>query len=119
MLSRKISDISSQEHILLSHGSRRPGGNREGENLAACGRAITAYWSIEPRLSQQIETLIAQGIQTIPLLPYFLFAGEITAAIEAQVFELSQKQPNVNIFLGKSLGATGELAEIIVEDGCG
>jgi sirohydrochlorin ferrochelatase len=119
LLSRQFADLSPQDRILLSHGSRRPGGNREVENLAAFFGAITAYWSIEPSLSQQIESLIAQGSQTIAILPYFLFAGGITAAIEAQVFELSQKHPNVNISLGKSLGATGELAEIIVEEGWG
>jgi len=119
LLSRQLADLSPQKPILLSHGSRRPGGNREVENLAAFFGAITAYWSIEPSLSQQIESLIAQGSPTIAILPYFLFTGAITDAIEAQVFELSQKHPNVNISLGKSLGATGELAEIIVEEGCG
>ena len=119
LLSRQFADLSPQDRILLSHGSRRPGGNREVENLAAFSGAITAYWSIEPSLSQQIGSLIAQGSQKIAILPYFLFAGGITASIEAQVFDISQKHPNVNISLGKSLGATGELAEIIVEEGCG
>jgi sirohydrochlorin ferrochelatase len=119
LLSREFADLSPQDRILLAHGSRRPGGNREVESLAAFFGAVPAYWSIQPSLTQQIEILIAQGSRSIAILPYFLFAGGITDAIASQVFCLSQKYLNVNLSLGVSLGATRELAEIIVEEGCG
>lgn len=118
LLSRQFADLSPQDRILLAHGSRRPGGNREVENLAAFFGAIPAYWSIEPSLSRQIDNLIAQGSLEIAILPYFLFAGGITDAIADQIFANLQKYPNVNLSLGVSLGATRELAEIIVEEGC-
>jgi sirohydrochlorin cobaltochelatase len=119
LLSRQLANFSQQDCILLAHGSRRLGGNRDVENLAVFFGTIPAYWSIEPSLQQQIEVLIARGSSSIAILPYFLFAGGITDAIKAQVFALSQKYPNVNLSLGESLGATAELAEIIVEEGCG
>jgi sirohydrochlorin cobaltochelatase len=118
LLSRQFANFTSQDRILLAHGSRRLGGNRDVEKLAAFFGAIPAYWSIKPSLNQQIETLIAQGSRSIAILPYFLFAGGITDAIEAQVLDLSQKYPHVKIFLGQSLGATPELAQIIIEEGC-
>jgi sirohydrochlorin cobaltochelatase len=118
LLSRQLANFTSQERILLAHGSRRPGGNREVENLAAFFGAFPAYWSIQPSLTQQVASLIAQGSRSIAILPYFLFAGGITDAIEAQALEAKQKYPDVNLSLGVSLGATRELAEIIVEEGC-
>jgi sirohydrochlorin ferrochelatase len=118
LLSRQLANFTAQERILLAHGSRRPGGNRDVENLAAFFGAVPAYWSIEPSLTQQIASLIAQGSRSIAILPYFLFAGGITDAIEVQVLEFMQKYPKVNLSLGVSLGATTELAEIIVEEGC-
>jgi sirohydrochlorin cobaltochelatase len=118
LLSRQLATFTAKERILLAHGSRRPGGNREVENLAAFFGAFPAYWSIQPSLPQQIESLIAQGSRSIAILPYFLFAGGITDAIKAQVLETIQKYPDVNLSLGVSLGATRELAEIIVEEGC-
>ncbi len=70
-----------QARILVAHGSRRAVANQVVENLAKSSQAITAYWGIEPKIETQIEHLIAQGIECINVLPYFLTEGGITEAI--------------------------------------
>lgn len=80
----KYTDLHSpakQARILVSHGSRRAVANQVVENLAKSSQAIAAYWGIEPKVETQIEHLIAQGIERINVLPYFLTEGGITEAI--------------------------------------
>ncbi|NMF57553.1 sirohydrochlorin chelatase [Pseudanabaena yagii] len=72
---------AKQARILVSHGSRRAVANQVVENLAKSSQAIAAYWGIEPKVETQIEHLIAQGIERINVLPYFLTEGGITEAI--------------------------------------
>lgn len=72
---------AKQARILVSHGSRRAVANQVVENLAKSSQAIAAYWGIEPKVETQIEYLIAQGIERINVLPYFLTEGGITEAI--------------------------------------
>ena len=70
-----------QGRILIAHGSRRAGANQVVEDLAKHSQAIAAYWGVEPKLETQIESLLAQGICEINILPYFLTEGTITEAI--------------------------------------
>lgn len=70
-----------QARILVSHGSRRAAANQVVETLAQSSQAIAAYWGIEPKIETQIEHLIAQGIERIHVLPYFLTEGSTTEAI--------------------------------------
>jgi len=70
-----------QARILVSHGSRRADANQVVENLAHSSQAIAAYWGVEPKVETQIEHLIAEGVDRINVLPYFLTEGGITEAI--------------------------------------
>jgi sirohydrochlorin ferrochelatase len=70
-----------QGQILVSHGSRRVDANQVVEDLATHCQAITAYWGVEPKIETQVENLLAQGINQINVLPYFLTEGGITEAI--------------------------------------
>jgi sirohydrochlorin ferrochelatase len=72
---------SIEGRILMAHGSRREGANQVVENLASHSQAIAAYWGVEPKIETQIEMLLAQGINTINVLPYFLTEGGLTEAI--------------------------------------
>jgi sirohydrochlorin cobaltochelatase len=71
--------------ILISHGSKLTGGNAQIEQLANQVQAVTAYWSIEPSLTSQIDNLLAQGLDQVSVMPYFLFPGGITEAIATQI----------------------------------
>lgn len=74
-----------QARILLAHGSRRTGANQVVETLAKHSQAIAAYWGVEPKIETQIESLLAQGIDQISILPYFLTEGGLTEAIAKKI----------------------------------
>lgn len=115
LLSQQYAQLPAQGRILLSHGSRLAGGNQSCERIATQLQAIPAYWSVYPSLRQQVEVLATQGKHEIAILPYFLFNGGITEAIARQVQQLQSSFPNIQLQLGKPLGATSELATLIVE----
>lgn len=116
LLAKQLKRLPTQARIVLSHGSRRRGGNQPCEAIAAQLNAIPAYWSMSPTLSEQVEVLAQQGRKSIAILPYFLFCGGITDAIAQQVQQLQQAFPNLTLLLGEPLGATVELANLIIEE---
>ena len=115
LLAQQFEQHPSQARILLSHGSRRPGSKQIIEAIAAELEAVAAYWSVSPSLPQQISTLVAAGTREIAIVPYFLFSGGITEAIRNQVTQL-QQDLEVLLALGEPLGATPELANLIVKE---
>jgi sirohydrochlorin ferrochelatase len=111
----KITTQISDGRILLAHGSRRVGANQPCQILASQLQATPAYWSVPPYLPESIEKLVRQGKKKIAILPYFLFTGKITEAIAQQVAKLQQLFPGVELILSQPLGATAELANLILE----
>lgn len=99
--------------IIVSHGSRRPDGNRPVETIATDLNALPAYWSVPPSLETQVTTWVKQGSQHIAILPYFLFEGGITDAIQAEVERLRPQFPYVQLHLGRVIGATPALAGLV------
>ncbi|MFS8119287.1 MAG: sirohydrochlorin chelatase [Microcoleus sp.] len=108
-----LPNLLSPKWILLSHGSRRPGGNSTVEEIASKLGALTAYWSVKPSLLEQIDSLVRGGQQQIGIVPYFLFNGGITDAIGKNVAELKQQFPAAELHLANPLGASVELADLI------
>jgi sirohydrochlorin cobaltochelatase len=104
----------SSSRILLSHGSRRTGGNAPVEAIATRLDALAAYWSVAPSLSTQVAELVRQGSTEITILPYFLFEGGITDAIAQTVQQLSITYPAVRLHLAATLAANSNLAQHIV-----
>ena len=94
-------------------GSRREDGNTIVEQLAASLNVKTAYWSIEPSLTERVTALVAIGATEIEILPYFLFAGGITDAIAALVTKLRQQFPQVRLMLGEPIGNSPEFVQTI------
>ena len=115
ILAEQFEQLPAQARILLSHGSRRPRSNQPIEAIAAQLNAVAAYWSTSPSLEQQVENLAAAGYRDIAVVPYFLFAGGITEAIAVAVQQL-QKNSDTTLYLGEPLGATPQLASLIVEE---
>ena len=113
LLADKFAELSSRSRILVAHGSRLPEVKDYYQDLKIKLNAITAYWSTEPSVTQQVETLIAAGQTDIGIVPYFLFPGKITEAIATEVASLQVRYPKVNLKLGEPLGATEALAELI------
>lgn len=108
----------SAPRILLSHGSRRAGGNEPVETIAAQIGAVAAYWSVPPHLEAQVAALVKTGCREIVILPYFLFAGGITDAIVQTVADLAARFPTVQIHLADPLGASPTMAELAVDLMC-
>lgn len=115
LLANQMNAVSADAWILLSHGSRRPGGNQSVEALATQLGAVSAYWSVPPSLEMRVSALVDAGHRQIGILPYFLFAGGIMDAIAQAVEQLSQTFPTVNFKLAEPLAASAELADLIVD----
>jgi len=69
--------------LLIWHGSRQAVAMQRIMQIADHLSARIATWSDSPPLSEPIEQILAQGIQRIYALPFFLFAGKTTEAIAA------------------------------------
>ena len=101
------------QSIILAHGSRKAGGNAIVEQLAHRLDLAAAYWSVAPSLADTVAKLVTTGGTEIGILPYFLFAGGITDAIEKLVSELSAQYPQVQLRLGEPIGNSPELVGTI------
>jgi sirohydrochlorin cobaltochelatase len=115
LLTASLNSFPAESWILLSHGSRRSGGNYPVEALANQLGALAAYWSLPPSWESQAENLLINGKRRIGILPYFLFAGGITDAIAQSVKQIKQEYPAVKFYLAKPLGANPQLAELILD----
>lgn len=111
----QMSAIAAEAWILLSHGSRRQNGNQSVEALATKLGAVAAYWSVAPSLEAQVTALVNAGYRQIGVLPYFLFAGGITDAIAQKVAQLSQELTGINLKLASPIGASVQLADLILD----
>lgn len=121
LLEAKITGVTADAWILISHGSRRPGSNEVVEKIAQSLQSIchvlvcTAYLSVDPDIKYLVQALVRKGYQEIGILPYFLFSGGITDAIAAPVNQLTQLYPSIKFHLTKPLGATEKLVKLVVD----
>lgn len=100
--------------LLIAHGSRRARGNRPVDNLAKSLGMAVAYWTNESDIESQTIHLMQQGCSTLTIFPYFLFAGGITDAIAHLTEELAERFPRTKFRLLPPLGATADVANLIV-----
>lgn len=113
LLATQLRYINADARILLSHGSRHPGGNRPAEAIATQLEAVAAFWSVQPSLESQLRELVKAGYEHIGILPYFLFPGEITDAIAQAVAQHRLQFPSATLYLAEPIGASAELADLI------
>jgi sirohydrochlorin cobaltochelatase len=99
--------------ILMAHGSRRPGFNKDIEIVASRLNATACYWAVPPNLEITIQQLVDTGKRQITIIPYFLFAGGITDAIASQLEALKLQFPGISLHLAEPLGASEDLANLI------
>lgn len=115
VLANRFAEVSSDARILLSHGSRRSGGNAPVEQIATTINAVSAYWSVEPKLESRLAELSQRGCQEIAILPYFLFSGGITDAIALRVKELAEKFSELSLQLLTPFDFCEALVNLVVE----
>ena len=111
----RLATIDADAIILLSHGTRRLEGNRVVEAIAQQLGALTAYCSRSPSLDNCVTMLAEVECKTIVILPHILFNGAIMDVINSQVIRLQQQLPQVQLILEQPLGATVDLAQLIVD----
>jgi sirohydrochlorin ferrochelatase len=116
LLEKKFSELPGDGRILLAHGSRRVAANQACAALAARLSAKLAYCQGSPSLREQIETMIEKGNRKIAILPYLLFPGKLGEAIFTQVQQLRQNFSSVEFIIGEPIGATKELAKLVLEE---
>lgn len=115
LLAQKANDTSLDGRIVIAHGSRRVEANIGIEKMAISLNAVAAYWAISPSLQDIVTQLVADGKKKIGILPYFLFSGGITDAIEKSMQDLKLLFPMVSFQLYEPLEANGELIDLIWE----
>ena len=116
LLEKQFIQLPGQKRILLAHGSRLKTGNQQCEQIANQLEAEVAYWSVNPSLQEKVASLVNLGVQSIAIIPYFLFEGRITQALADQIQQLRIEYPQIKVIAGKPLGATEELANLIVNE---
>ena len=114
-LSRQFEGAATVGKVLMAHGSSYRGGNQPIEAIAHHLQVLPAYWSVSPTLTDLVNILVRQGKKSITIVPYFLFAGRTTTAIAQKVQQLQLTVPKIKLQMGSPLGATPELAKLIVE----
>lgn len=115
LLATQMAAFNADARILLSHGSRRAGASQPVEEIAAQLSALPAYWSVSPSLKERVEELVNAEHRQIAIVPYFLFAGGITDAIAQSLEQLAEQFPTVQLSLGNPIGASAELANLILD----
>lgn len=115
LLATQLAGSAACSWILLAHGSRRAGSMQPVEEMAMQLGAVEAYWAVPPDLESRVKELVDAGARQIGILPYFLFAGGITDAIAVSVEQLKVQFPSANLYLADPLGASTQLADLIVD----
>jgi sirohydrochlorin cobaltochelatase len=101
--------------LLLSHGSRKPGGNAPIERLAQALHLTPTFWSVEPKLGTTIAQLAQSGTTEVVIKPFFLTPGGITDAIAAEIARLAELFPQVTLTLENTLDRQPGFREIVLE----
>lgn len=115
VIAKRFIDSPEAGRLMVAHGSRRTRGNRPVDALAKSLGTAVAYWTTESDIENQIIQLMQQGCSTLTIFPYFLFPGGITDAIAHQIEELAERFPRTKFRLLPPLGATANVADLVVE----
>ncbi|WP_017293165.1 sirohydrochlorin chelatase [Geminocystis herdmanii] len=114
LLECKYQEYPDFERVLFCHGTRLEKGKEESKIIGEKLNAKVAYWSILPDLWTIIDNMVNSGVKKIVILPYFLFSGKIIDSIVQEIQRLRDYN-KIELILLKPLGATVELAEVILK----
>jgi sirohydrochlorin ferrochelatase len=110
--------------LIIDHGSRRPEANAQVVDMAErvarlvpAGTPIaTAHLDVcAPTIADGVATLLAQGVDELHVLLYFLADGRhVREDIPALVRAALAAQPQVRVVLGGALGPDDLLAALML-----
>ena len=110
--------------LMMAHGSRVADANDAAREVAKMVQEITGMEIVEvafrelhePNIQQGIDACVAQGVQRILLMPYFLFMGaHVQHDLPEEIIEARKRYPDLIMEMGEHLGAHRKLAEIEAE----
>lgn len=114
LITKRFFHSPESGRLIVAHGSRRARGNRSVDKLAKSLGTGVAYWTAEADIENQTIRLMQQGCSTLTIFPYFLFAGGITDAVAHLTEELAERFPRTTFRLLPPLGATADMADLVV-----
>ena len=113
--------------LLIDHGSRRAEANAQLDDMARRVAArlppgtplATAHLEVcPPTITDGIAVLLAQGVDDLRVLPYFLADGRhLREDIPAQVRTALAARPEVRVTVGGALGPDDVLAGLMLRRG--
>jgi sirohydrochlorin cobaltochelatase len=129
ILERRLDEVLPRELaadttvLLVGRGSTDPDANAEVVKVARLlweGRGLagveTAFVSLAaPDVPTGLERCRLLGAKRIVVLPYFLFTGILPVRVEQQAAEWAAAHPEVDVRQAAVMGATAELADLVVE----
>lgn len=109
--------------LLVGRGSTDPDANAEVHKVARLlweGRGLagaeTAFVSLaEPDVAAGLDRCLKLGARRIVVLPYFLFTGVLPERVNEQARSWADAHPGTDVRCAEVLGATDELAELVME----
>jgi sirohydrochlorin ferrochelatase len=110
--------------LLMAHGSRIPDANATVDEIARMVQEMTGHEIVEvsfreqhrPNIQQGIDACVARGAERILLVPYFLYMGaHVLEDLPEELTEARKRYPDVEMAMGRHLGAHRKLAEIVTE----
>jgi sirohydrochlorin cobaltochelatase len=129
ILERRLDEVLPRELaadttvLLVGRGSTDPDANAEVVKVARLlweGRGLagveTAFVSLAaPDVPTGLERCRLLGAKRIVVLPYFLFTGILPVRVEQQAAEWAKAHPEVDVRQAAVMGATEELADLVIE----
>ena len=110
--------------LLIAHGSRRESSNDEIRDLACrLQNSVGPFSSVscafleiaEPSITASLRSLIANGVNKILVLPYFLSAGRhVSEDIPNEVQQISAAHPEIEIKIGSYFGFNKEIPQLLM-----
>ena len=110
--------------LIVGHGSRRKETERilesvvemAGKKLREIPAEIAYMEFSERNITAGLDALIAQGVDDIVVVPYFLFDGvHIREDIPQMIEEYKSGHPNIKFKMGNPLSADRRLAAILAD----
>ncbi len=109
--------------VIMAHGSRRDSANQEFFQLVERIANQSDYQCVVPALLEQAPPTLLQAAQNLPesiqaidVYPLFFNCGRhVEKDIPAQVAELMEAQPHIDIRLLSYFGQSQELSHLVVE----
>ncbi|MZP28537.1 hypothetical protein GTO91_02205 [Heliobacterium undosum] len=110
--------------LMIAHGSRLQEANN---HAVAIGRMVQEKHGVEPlvvsfmelakpSMAEGLAQLVAAGVDDVKVIPLFLYNGvHIQKDIPEELEELQKSYPNIQITVGRPLGADERIAQLIFE----